>query len=177
VGWTGAKDYLHILTISAGGTGYGLAEAAMFNFTGLVLRLAPVLEIGLVHALGWGLFVAALVGLCALWGFSKTIHYRHIVLAVTLSLFTAPHLHYHDLALLVIPLLGLGLAGVAAGRLTVWHAAVLPMLASVILLFSEWWDPAHFTIPYLLMAVLALLTWLAEKHGAFAFIAWRHRKG
>ena len=176
VGWTGVRDYLHILTISAGGAGYGLAETAMFNFTGLILRLIPGLEIGLVHALGWGLFTAALVGLCALWRFSKTIGYRHIVLAVTLSLFVAPHLHYHDLALLVIPLLGLGLAGVAAGRLTVRRAAVLLVLVSVILLFGEVWNPAHFTIPYLLMIALIVFTWIVEKNGIFVFSVWQHRK-
>ena len=169
VDWTGVKDYWHILTISAGGTGYGLAESFMFNFTGLILRLVPGLEIGLVHALGWGLFAAALVGLCILWGFSKTIGYRHIVLAVTLSLFAAPHLHYHDLALLVVPLLGLGMAGVAAGKLMVPCAAALPVLASVILLFSEFWDPAHFIVPYLLMAVLVLLTWIVKKRAALNF--------
>jgi hypothetical protein len=177
VGWTGVKDYLYILTISSGGTGYGLAEAAMFNFTGLVMRLAPGLEIGLVHALGWGLFATALVGLCALWGFSKTIGYRHIVLAVTLSLFAAPHLHYHDLALLVVPLLGLGMAGVAAGRWTVRQAATLPILASVILLFSEFWNLAHFIIPYLLMTALIVFSWIVEKNGIFVFSAWQHRKG
>ena len=176
VGWTGVRDYLYILTISAGGAGYGLAETAMFDFTGLILRLIPGLEIGLVHALGWGLFAAALVGLCALWGFSKSIGYRHIVLAVTLSLFVAPHLHYHDLALLVVPLLGLGIAGITAGKLTVWRAATLPILASVILLFSEFWNLAHFIIPYLLMTALIVSTWIVEKNGIFVFSAWQHRK-
>lgn len=163
VGWTGALDYLHILTASAGGEGYGLAEAAMFNFTGLLLRIAPRLDVGLVHTIGWSLFAAALAGLCVLWGLSKSIGYRHIALAVTLSLFAAPHLHYHDLALLAVPLIGLGIAGVAAGRLTAWRAAALPMTVSVILLFSEFWDPVRFTVPYLLMAVLPAATWWYEK--------------
>ena len=162
VGWMGALDYLHILTASAGGEGYGLAEPAMFNFTGLLLRLAPRLDLGLVNTIGWGLFAAALAGLCVLWGLSKSIGYRHIALAVTLSLFAAPHLHYHDLALLAVPLVGLGIAGVTAGRLTVPRAAALPMAASVLLLFSEFWDPARFTIPYLLMAVLPAMTWWYE---------------
>jgi len=163
VGWKGALDYLHILTTSAGGEGYGLSESAMFNFSGLLLRLAPRLDPGTVHAIGWGLFAAALAGLCVLWGLSKSIGYRHIALAVTLSLFAAPHLHYHDLALLAVPLVGLGMAGVTAGRLTVPRAAALPMAASIILLFSEFWDPARFTVPYLLMAALPALTWLVEK--------------
>jgi len=163
VGWTGALDYLHILTVSAGGEGYGMAEMAMFNFTGLLLRLTPQLDLGLVHTIGWGLFTTALIGLCVLWGLSKSIGFCHIALAVTLSLFVAPHLHYHDLALLVIPLVGLGITGVKVGRLTISHAAVLPMLASVVLLLSEFWDPVRFSIPYLLMAVLPSLTWLMEK--------------
>jgi hypothetical protein len=49
------------------------------------------------------------------------------------------------------------------GRLKVLRAAALPMAASVILLFSEFWDPARFTVPYLLMAVIPALTWLVEK--------------
>jgi Glycosyltransferase family 87 len=162
VGWTGMVDFFHILALSAGGEGNGMSESAMFNFTGLLLRLTPRMDLGLVHILGWGLFAAALVGLCVLWGLSRSIGYRHIALAVTLSLFVAPHLHYHDLALLAVPLIGLGLAGGTAGRLPVARAAALPMAASVLLLFCEVWDPARFTVPYLLMAVLPALTWWVE---------------
>jgi len=163
VGWGGAKDYFHILTISTSGEGYGLSETAMFNLTGLILRLAPSLEITLVHALGWGFYFAVLIGLCTLWRFSKSIDHAHIALAVTVSLFAAPHLHYHDLALLAVPLLAVGLAAVPARRLTVPVAAALPMIVSVVLLLSEWWQPAHFTVPYLLMAALPLATWRLEK--------------
>jgi hypothetical protein len=162
VGWMGAQDYLHILTISARGEGFGLNQEAMINLTGLLLRIAPRLDFGLVHAIGWGFFAATLVGLCVLWGQSKTIGYSHISLAVCLSLLAAPHLHYHDLALLAVPLVGLGIAGVAAGRLTVSRAATFPMVASVILLFSEFWDPARFTVPYLLMVGLPVAAWMVE---------------
>ena len=163
VGWSGDKDFLQILTLSAGGEGYGLAEAAMFNFTGLALRLAPGLSIHLVHALGWGLFAAALVVLCIVWDLSKSIGYRHIALAVTLSLFAAPHLYYHDLALLVIPLLGLSLAGIKAGKLTVRTAATLPLLASLVFLTGEFVDLVRFVFPFLLMVLLLGLAWLVEK--------------
>ena len=163
VGWTGVKDYLHILTISAGGIGYGLSEAAMFNFTGLVLRLAPGLGIGLVHALGWGLFAAALAGLCAVWRFSKSIDYRHIALAATLSLFAAPHLHYHDLAFLIIPIICLALAGVESNRIKINYASALPLAVSLALLFADLWDPLRYTVPYLLMAALPAFTWMVEK--------------
>lgn len=52
---------------------------------------------------------------------------------------------------------------VKAGRLAIQRAAAVPMLVSIILLFSEFWDPAWFTIPYLLMAALPVLAWLAER--------------
>jgi hypothetical protein len=164
VGWSGTMDYLHILTLSAGGEGYGMAESAMFNVTGLVLRLIPGVNPGLVHIIGWVCFAIALVGLCVLWARSKFISYGSIVLAICASLFAAPHLHYHDLALLAVPLVGLGVAGVKAGRLRIGSAAILPMAASLILLFSEFWDPARFTAPYLLMAALPVLTAWYERH-------------
>lgn len=158
VGWAGVQDYFHILTLSAGGQGYGMGEEAMFNLVGLLLRLAPGMDLELVHTIGWGLYVGALLGLCALWGFSKTIKTWHLALAVTLGLFASPHLHYHDLALLAVPLIGLGIAAVRRGRLTVTRAAALPMVTSTVLLFSEFWDPARFTAPYLLMVILPLST-------------------
>lgn len=158
VGYSGVRDYLHILVVSAGGQEYGLNQSAMFNFTGLALRLVPSVDPSVIRWLAWGLFAAALVGLSVLWKVSPAIRIQHIGLAVVTSLFVAPHLYYHELTLLVIPLLGLGMAGVTAGRLMVPRAAALPMLVSVVLLFSEFWDPARFTVPYLLMAALPVLT-------------------
>lgn len=164
VGWNGALDYLHILTLSAGGEGYGMGEAAMFDAIGLLRRLAPGLDPETVRTAGWGLYAAALVGLCALWGFAKEIKPWHLALAVTLTLFAVPHLHYHDLALLAVPLAGAAAAGVRRERLTVTRAAALPAAVSVVLLFSELWDPARFTVPYLLMAFLPWLAWRYETH-------------
>ncbi len=164
VGRDGAMDYLHILTLSAGGEGYGMEEAAMFNFVGLLRRLAPGLDPQTVRAIGWGFYAAALFSLCAWWGFSKEIRLRHPALAVSLTLFAVPHLHYHDLTLLLVPLLSAGVAGVTAGRLRVPRAAALPMAASLLLLFAELWDPARYTVSYLLMAFLPFLTWRYETH-------------
>jgi hypothetical protein len=164
VGWPGAVDYLHILTLSAGGEGYGMDEAAMFDAVGLLRRLAPGLDPGTVRAAGWGLYAAALAALGALWRFSKEVKLWHLSVAVTLTLFAVPHLHYHDLALLAVPLVAAALAGETAGRLRVAPAAALPMAVSVLLLFSELWDPARFTVPYLLMACLPLVTWRYETH-------------
>ncbi|MFH1636220.1 MAG: glycosyltransferase family 87 protein, partial [Chloroflexota bacterium] len=123
VGIEGVQSFITTLFVSAGGEGYGLNQSVMFNFTGLALRLFPQIDPIVIRWLAWGLFAAAVVGLSVLWKVSASIRLRHLGLAVVTSLFVAPHLHYHELALLVIPLLGLGLAGVTAGRLTVPRAA------------------------------------------------------
>ena len=162
VGWQGALDYLHVLSLSAGGAGYGMSEAGMFNFTGLLVRLLPAADPAFVHTLGWGLLALALAVLCVLWRLAKSIRVRHVTLAVSLGLFAAPHLHYHDLALLSVPLLGVGLAAAAAGRLEVRRAAALTMAASLLLLFAELWDPLRSTLPYLLMLALPAIAWRLE---------------
>ena len=162
IGWSGIRDYIVVLGLSTGVEGFGWDEVRMFDAVGLIMRMIPALDIDIIHVIGWIFYLASMVGLSILWNSSKTIQQWHLSLAVTLSLFAAPHLHYHDLALLAVPIVGLGIADVAAGRLTAPRAAALPMAVSVILLFSEFWDPARFTVPYLLMAVLPALTWWYE---------------
>jgi Glycosyltransferase family 87 len=166
VGWTGTRDFLHLLTLTAVGAGYGLAEAGMFDLVGLVFRLAPVASIDLAHGLGWGVFVVALVSLCFVWGLARSISYRQIALAVALSLLAAPHLHYHDLAILIIPIICLGMAGVSSTRIKIHFVAALPVTISLLLLFAEFWDPLRFTIPYLLMIGLPACVWKVENSDA-----------
>jgi len=86
VGPGGAQDYLRILKVSAGGQKYGLNQSAMFNFTGVTLRLFPHVDPGLIHRLTWGLFAAGIVGLSVLWKVSASIRLRHLGLALVLWL-------------------------------------------------------------------------------------------
>ena len=182
IGLRGVTDFIHLTIISAAGQGFGLNEIGMFNFTGMVLRFFPVMPVGLLHGLGWAVFLAALVGLSILWKISPTLHIRYIVLAACLSLFASPHLHFHDLGFLLIPFLGLV---VIAGNkeqtraasdavldvphprkefnLKPIHWAAFLLAGSLLMLFAELWDPARYTAPYLLMAILPLAAWKLEK--------------
>jgi hypothetical protein len=164
VGPSGVRDFITLLMISAKGEGFGMSQNAMFNFTGMALRLFPHVNPDVIHWMAWGLFLAVIIGLSLWWKVSAEISYRHIVLISTLSVFAAPHLHYHDLALLLIPVLGLALVGIEKGNLRKWMAAILPMLVSVPLLIAEWWDPFRYTLPYLIMVALLALTWFYETH-------------
>jgi hypothetical protein len=182
VGLRGVQDFIHLVIISAAGQGFGLNEAGMFNFTGMVFRLFPGIPISLLHGLAWVLFLATLAGLAILWKISPVLSIRHIVLAACLSLFASPHLHFHDLGFLLIPVLGLIIIGGNKGQTvegTIFPSAiVLPrteidikqiqwavflLAASLLMLFAELWDPARYTIPYLLMAIIPLAAWKLDK--------------
>ena len=162
VGLTGVRDYLRILTISAAGQGQGLNYSSMFNFTGLALRLFPHVDPGMIRWLSWGLFAAAVVGLSVLWKVSATISLQHIGLAVVTSLFAAPYLHYHELPLLLLPILGLAILLVEAGVLRPERSMYLPVAFSLLLLLGDI-SPARFVIPYLVMAFLVVGLWFPVK--------------
>jgi hypothetical protein len=182
VGVSGVKDFIHLVMISAGGQGYGLDEATMLNFTGMVVRLFPGIPISLLHDLAWAIFLVALAGLTVLWKISPMLRMRHIVLAACLSLFVSPHLYSHDLGFLLIPLFGLifvaGYRGETNGKTVLpstlnhpgtkiqikpIHGVVFLLATSLLMLFAELWDPANFTVPYLLMAIIPLAAWRLER--------------
>jgi hypothetical protein len=162
VGWNGIRDFFILIGISAQGEGLEIAQQAMFNFTGLALRLFSHGNLDIIHVVAWGLFCAALAGLSIWWKRSPEIRFRQIVIAVTLSLFAAPHLHYHDLTILLVPCLGVGLAAIRANRLTVEDVAGLLTLVSFSLMISVFWTPILNILPYLWMATLVWAVWQYE---------------
>jgi hypothetical protein len=182
VGVSGIKDFINMESLSAGGQGYGLNESYMFNSTGMLLRFFPAIQPGLLHGLTWAIFVATLAGLSILWKITPLIRMRELVLASCLSIFASPHLHFHDLGFLLIPIMGLIIIGgykaqTLAGTLppstqvhpqtklnlgpTQWTAFLLA--ASLLMLFAELWDPAQYTIPYLLMVIIPIAAWKLDK--------------
>ena len=166
VGVRGTRDFIHLLFLSAGGQGYGITQNAMFNFIGMFLRIFPHVSLGFAQSLAWLLYVAAIIGLSILWWRVPKLQIWHLVLASSLSLFIAPHLYFHDLSFLLLPVLGACL--IIARRFQPDHSraffVVLPFVCSLVLLFADLWDPLRFTVPYLLMLALPLLAWFFETH-------------
>jgi len=167
VGWNGVRDYFILIGISALGKGFGMEQQAMLNFTGLVLRLLPQVNLNIIHVVAWGLYFAAFAMLSIWWKRSYEIRFRHIVVAVTVSLFVAPHLFYHDLTLLLVPCLGVGLTALRTKRLTVWDVAGLLTLVSFSLMISVFWLPTLYFLPYLWMVALVWAVWHYEMRVAF----------
>jgi hypothetical protein len=162
VGAGGLLDLLGLLRLSSDGQGYGMNQPAMYNLLGLLIRGAPALDDATLSVLKWTAYLLTIGFLCWLWwGKRESLTIQHIGVAVTLSLFASPHLHLHDLSLLLLPALG-GLA-LLWGRGRRGRLAALALLpASSLLLFAS--DlvkaPLHFIAGYALM--LALLVGLSS---------------
>jgi hypothetical protein len=160
VGPGGMQAYLRLLLTAAGGQFYGMQEGAMVNLVGLLTRLAPGLGSDAIHWIGWVVYGATLVGLCFLWARSRDIADKQIGLAVALAVFAAPHLHYHDLALLIVALAAALLTLVHGGFLDEHKAAVVPLALSLTLLFSNFTPVLKYIFPYLVMGLFILALWI-----------------
>ncbi|MFH2104181.1 MAG: glycosyltransferase family 87 protein [Chloroflexota bacterium] len=162
IGPQGLRRFVDMLLVSAGGEGYIINRGTMFNLAGAVIRFYPRMDALVLQVIIWGAFLLSLAVLCYLWSKKKEIGLRHISLAMVLSLFAAPHLHYHDLALLQIPILCLMLMKIERGSQSSAWPIVFPISLSLVLLVSDLWDPARYSIPYLIMALLAGWIWLVS---------------
>jgi hypothetical protein len=125
IGEDGTRQFIDTLLLSAGGEWYGLKESAMFNLIGAATRAFPGADPSRVRLAGWigyGVFIVVL-GVYSLR--IPKLEIRHFGLAIAVGLFFLPHLHHHDLALLLIPIFALMM-------LIGWPS--LPLIVSVVLL-------------------------------------------
>ena len=159
VGVDGTIGFVRILGISASGEGYRTNEIAMVNFLGLVERWFPGIPINLAHLGGWALYGLLAVCLCFLWMRSERIEEKQIGLAVLLAILAAPHLHYHDLVLFLVPIIALISGLKKTGRPGDPILSLLPLGISWILLISNFLDILKYNLPYLVGLFLGLVLW------------------
>lgn len=153
LGVNGVLDFFHILT----DTVVRSKEYEMVNFIGLLVRVVP-LDSTVLRSLGWGLYLTSIAGVSLLWKQSKEIQIEHAGIAIVLALFFAPHLVYHDLSLLLIPLLAILWEQTQQGRLRLGDIPSLLFGLSMLLMLSFASRFTQFLLPYLLM--LGLLYFL-----------------
>lgn len=147
VGWQGWLDFFNLVEITARGEGFGVRHGMMFNFTGLLLRNAPDLPPDLVRSITWGLYGLTIALLSWLWWIKRAhMPLQYVGLMVILALFYAPHLYYHDLALLLLPVLIITLLLAEQGEGARAGAVVLISACSLLLLVGSLmagiWQPA-----------------------------------
>jgi hypothetical protein len=144
VGAQGVSDFLNLLRINAGGEVFGVHPLAMFNLLGLMERTG--VSPGVARPVSWLIFVLSAALMLVFWKRNPLI--PPMALTVLLAVITSPHLHKHDLTLLIVTFVSL----------TKPHPLIL--LASSIALglmtiFAIRWQ---FAVAYTLMAALLILS-------------------
>jgi hypothetical protein len=162
VGLAGIRGFINALQVSAGGDWYGMKEPLMVNLVGMLWRITPGLGPNIIHWIGWAVYGITLVGLCVLWFRSRKIGEKQIGLAIVLAVFLVPHLHYHDLTLLIVPLVALLLLLERDGFLHSQEAALLPLALSLALLFSNFALALKLNFPYLIMLLLGVALYFPD---------------
>jgi hypothetical protein len=163
LGWGGIRSYLDILLTAAGGEWYGMRETVMVNFIGLLWRLAPNLGGNFIHLSGWLVYGIASIGVSVMWARSLKITEKQIGTAVILAVFAVPHLHYHDLTLLLVPLV---MIMVLLEREGIWdarNAGLLPLILSLVLLLGSLVPAIIYDLPTVAMILMVLVTWFPQK--------------
>ena len=98
VGVEGFRGLLRIVGVMSQGQGYGVNPQAMQNATALLVRS------GLSATWSWLIFALGLVAISIYWKMKGT-SLRELSAGIIVALFSAPHLHFHDLSLLTPGLL------------------------------------------------------------------------
>jgi len=163
VGSQGAMNFLEMLQLSAGGENYRINEEAMVNLIGMLNRLLPEAAGEAMRMAGWVGYGIGIAGLCLLWALQRNVGDKHLGLAILLALFLAPHLHYHDLALLLIPLVCLMPSLSEKGWIRSQDAPLLPLWTSLFLLLGSLVPRFKFNLPLLVMLAMGVLLWIPSR--------------
>lgn len=150
LGRNGLLDFFDIMSSAV----VGSRDTAMYNLIGLMSRAFPGVPTGTVQAIGWAAYGLGVVGVCILWKKSPTVDGRLISIALILSLLVSPHLVYHDLTLLIVPLVTAAWIAVEATVVQRKEVASIILAISLLLLLSYITSFTQYLAIYLLMGLL-----------------------
>ena len=161
IGEKGLKDFVQLLFLTASGMGIDVDK--MPTLMGSVVRAFPGIPAFYLNCIGYSGYALAILFLCIIWKKSQHLQFKHVGVAILLSTFFSPHLHFHDLSLLLIPTLGAAAVLIEHKILSKNNAVLLPLMISLVLLISQvflavdiFWS---YLIIYLSMLLLGFLLW------------------
>jgi hypothetical protein len=165
LGKAGIENYLHILTLSASGSGFKfINDAFHIDLGGLLHRDLPWLGSSVIRVVGWTGFVIAILFLCWTWARNVERLEKWIGLAVIVAIFFVPHFNYHDLVLLLLPLYGSMRVLLDKRLMRIESVILLPLGLSLILFITYFFLPSmKYFILYPIMGLLLVVLWFPEK--------------
>jgi hypothetical protein len=150
IGTRGVSEFLTLLRISAGGEMFGMRPLSMFNLLGLMERAGVSSD--LARPVAWIIFLLAAISMLVVW--KRNPLNPPFALTMLLAVLTSPHLHGHDLALLIV----------SFATLTKPNALFLlvsSLALAVLNISSSNWQ---FVVAYLLMGALLIISIKDVRH-------------
>jgi hypothetical protein len=165
LGWTGIVNFLRILVTSADGEGNKFFnENLMVNLIGFLRRTFPSLHASFVRLVGWIGFGVAIIYLCVVWAKNAEIKEKHFGLAIIIMIICVPHIHYHDLVLLLIPIYGIISIMQDKKLLRTSDVVLLPLGISLVMFVSFLLIPGlKYIMLYIIEILILAALWFPEK--------------
>jgi hypothetical protein len=134
IGSTGFFDYLNILHVVESGMWYLPHTKDMPTISGLLRRNFEIIDKDFFRYAVWSGFLAGLTGVILWWRKNHKITEQHIGLLILAGLIFIPYAHYHELALLLIPMFCLIRMFLAKNLVSSQNLALLPLATSFLLM-------------------------------------------
>ena len=153
VGIKGIIGFLNLLNISAQGEWFGMNPQNMPNLNGLIFRTFNSIDHNTANLISWIFFFIGVILVNLLWFRSKTVHEPLLGLSILIAAMFAPHLHAHDLTVLILPLL----FAIHDQKMHIFppQTIVLLPVVSFTFLIGLLVDSLYFIVPYIVSTALA----------------------
>jgi hypothetical protein len=139
-------------------------QNAMYNLLGLIIRLFPGLSLVAIRQTAWGIYAAGGLGAGVFFWRSHIKPDIKFAMLVVTALLLEPHLFYHDLSLLLIPIFILLRESRIQKALNLKTILLLPTAIGFLLFLSNANEFLHYSSAYVLMAaIVGGLLWLTAK--------------
>lgn len=157
LGFQGTKSFINILLISAGGEWYGMNENSMYNLIGLLSRMPIFISPSAIRTIGWIAYLSGILAIFVWAARTKELRRHHLNWIILVCILLSPHFHFHDLTLLLFPLLTVGRVIEMSLFYRGIQVILQPLVTSILLLVGSFAKAANLILPYILIALLALL--------------------
>lgn len=155
IGPTGFTGLLKAIVLS--GKGLGFDVDIMATLMGAILRGYPSIAPSLLHIIGYAGYFSSIIFICFMWIRTSNIGFKQINIAVLFAILFAPHLHRHDLILLLVVAVGIAFQLSEMKILNLKYSFLLPMIVSFFIILGEL-SEAYF-IYYLVILSLVYISW------------------
>jgi hypothetical protein len=158
IGSEGLSGLVKVLVLSGQGLGFDVEKMA--TLMGAILRWFPGIDPRVLHTMGYFGYVLAIIFLCAVWFKSLNIGFKQINIAILTAILFAPHLHGHDLTILLVPAIGAVFRLSENKVFNLKTSTMLPMVVSILLIVADMLTAI--IVVYLVIISLALISWRPE---------------